>query len=1160
MSAPSPVVINTSPLQSFHSPFFSPPSVPQDYTRRSSSSPSLLSPSAFVRSKAAPLKTGSGAQQVPDGVGFKSVGSLLKTKEFTFTGDEGEDGARSGSPRREEKEKTVRGEKDGGGGTGKLVRPRKKRKTEDVDREEVARLLGGSVTERLENFRHRANLEAVGIQKLDTAMPTCTTDDPTALAQAQTHSRKPSVALSDYVFDGIDAPKPAEPHVRPTKAKATPKPRKPRVRKADATDKEATKKPRKRKAKSASFILNSDEPEQTDAGAPPPAVRQPACQPPAESDPEAPVKFKGFGAFVFERDHHEDEVSKKRSTPETTSDPLVTEQQSGYFGPPVNGDVLPAVDLQPDAASAAVLLPAPTVLDDSPALPAQAASRRRLDWTPPKETTNVTIELSPTPRDQNSPTRSPPKRQLSSVLTGFGYISDNTSHPAIPQQALPIEAKTKRRRIELGDDSTNSVTAGKVKKATLTDHAAVTKVAKPKQPKKPPKKVQTITALATAAFQPPVPPALAGTDVVSQFFAAGQDSPSAVPVAEKAAEEPPVAPKPKKPRKPRVKKADLANGEKPDKPASKPKAKPKTVKVKFNEGDHRAKLYSPGRATAQFDTQDFIFGTSSQLAVDEDAAFIRDIQAALQASESVLQPHHADTNVHQRTQAAPSPPSAEPSWKSCVRVPTAPHGTSLSVHQAEKEHWCVGARDFRGGVVRVHAIKSLSSRPVRPVKAAAGGLQDIPADARAVAHSEEIIPITAQEVDAAVPIFPTDIPQRTQSGADVIDHLPDAPTIVPGGELPDPEPPAPSQEDEKRDYDDDDDTWMLLRSDDSVIVPLRPSHETQDRCLTAPTAISSLAAPTAFRAGPQPMFQTSPLRSPLKLLDRNIPMLPALGPTTSGDFKPARMISTTSGSTTSMARASKSSPARKPGRPRKDAVNAADPLPSTKVKRKGRPPKHEVDAAREKPAASQPPESSSFLDIDEISDSDAPVTPSPPRRRARSATSTITPLKLSPLASPKLKAPLKADALAKAPAAVVPSLKVNDSHWQSVRAELFTRITQTVKSGERSTDAQRPSWWQKILLYDPIVLEDITGWLNGQGVEVGVRKKKPRVKKKGRKKKGGAEAEAPVGDQDGDVVMEEEYEIVREPLQPWMVQKWCEEMSVCCLWKGGLRGGVRVAY
>lgn len=117
-------------------------------------------------------------------------------------------------------------------------------------------------------------------------------------------------------------------------------------------------------------------------------------------------------------------------------------------------------------------------------------------------------------------------------------------------------------------------------------------------------------------------------------------------------------------------------------------------------------------------------------------------------------------------------------------------------------------------------------------------------------------------------------------------------------------------------------------------------------------------------------------------------------------------------------------------------------------------------------------------------------------------------------------------------------LKVGDQAFLDGKAALFASITASITSEPKSGSLKRPSWWEKMLLYDPIVLEDLTGFLKGKGVRIPIE----RVIGKGKKR------------------VEAEREIVNEEIKPWMVQKWCEENGVCCLWKEGLRGGVRGRY
>ncbi|KAI0473835.1 hypothetical protein GGR56DRAFT_649221 [Xylariaceae sp. FL0804] len=89
------------------------------------------------------------------------------------------------------------------------------------------------------------------------------------------------------------------------------------------------------------------------------------------------------------------------------------------------------------------------------------------------------------------------------------------------------------------------------------------------------------------------------------------------------------------------------------------------------------------------------------------------------------------------------------------------------------------------------------------------------------------------------------------------------------------------------------------------------------------------------------------------------------------------------------------------------------------------------------------------------------------------------------------------------------------------QTHLFKHISKAVISAPRSRDPSNPSWHEKMLLYDPIVLEDLASWLNaGELTRVG-------------------------------------YD---EEVSPSDVKKWCESKSVICLWRQNLNGKERKRY
>lgn len=128
-------------------------------------------------------------------------------------------------------------------------------------------------------------------------------------------------------------------------------------------------------------------------------------------------------------------------------------------------------------------------------------------------------------------------------------------------------------------------------------------------------------------------------------------------------------------------------------------------------------------------------------------------------------------------------------------------------------------------------------------------------------------------------------------------------------------------------------------------------------------------------------------------------------------------------------------------------------------------------------------------------------------------------------------------------------------------AILSPAITRAVEAQPRSANAlqKRECWYEKMIMYEPIVLEDFTLWLNrgslhslgGRTIEqdesmeraLGVGEKG--VMRLGERgwKANGEEIEAGQG--------------LTGRLMPWAVQRWCEANSVCCVYLEGVWGAGR---
>ncbi|KXS96457.1 hypothetical protein AC578_3219 [Pseudocercospora eumusae] len=1082
MPAHSPVVIDSSsPAASA----FRPPTIsPQQSTKKakspaqSSSSPGLPSPSTlFAKPTTSGLGAGSRAQHVPEATdkGFASAASLLKSKYFGARRH-----AKDGSDHAAEKSE------------GKLTRPKRPEAAENA-RPERQRS-----TTPFDDYAYLAPSPASreASRSLTLASPIVLNPPRDALQKP----RAPSISLSDYDFrPGQQSPSEA---VLPV-PKVARKARKSKAAVEGKTSDKPGRQPKKKAAKvlgekksdkSASFILNSDDLASTQFAAleAKDVQGERTVGPAADSHDDAehtkakPRPTKKATKKASGEEAQATKLPKKNSKVEsstTHASEVQHDQQSAFFAhaktstnADLNKRALPTLSPHRSEHEAADLetLPAP-------------AHRRRLSWTPVKNTTGAAPVRPDTACSNTSVDADRPNLCLADVIGNFQY--DNKDKPQPVKRTHSGEALTKRRRVDLADEATRPPAARKAK-APSPPPAVEPK----KREKAPKKKPQTITDLATKAYRPEdVVPAPIDQPTVSSFFVPNAEAEVAAPGA--SATEGQETAKVKKPRKPRTKKADVEGAAGT---GTLKKAQAAKAKVRFNEADCLAQLYRPEQARAEERRQDFLFGTSSQLGGEDSPTFIRQMQMAVRESESIsgLQ---TDTT---------------PTRKSYTKLISASHGMSLSVGQGRKEHWCSAARGHDG--------EMLDASYVRPAFDACAP------------HSRENSATADPYSDL---LQPPEAPLSTESGV-----------VSAGGS-----------------------------DGDIVNAAVEPAHEIVDLCrssspaamdpnlaigngrqkspiqansgLTEPQSVprkastpsrtidSRNALPDLRPVPPRsPPFKaqlpslkrsaTSPIRPALQMLDSNIHSPLHTSPPKTGNIAQYRALTDN---------ASPKEGKRPRGRPKKVNANAE----ATTPKRRGRPPKQtqaipdHLSPLKLSPAfksASQP--SPKYVNIDEISDDEkSPSTPSPPRIRAHSSPLSIRTLDIVP-----------------APAILASSakLKPDDPAWPSIAATLFPKISATIRSTPPSNDLESPSWYEKILLFDPIVLEDLTGWLNARGVRVEVRKVKSVAKSRPNKRK-------------GDVSVSE-VEVVEVELMPWMVQKWCEEKSVCCLWREGLRGGVRVKY
>ena len=230
--------------------------------------------------------------------------------------------------------------------------------------------------------------------------------------------------------------------------------------------------------------------------------------------------------------------------------------------------------------------------------------------------------------------------------------------------------------------------------------------------------------------------------------------------------------------------------------------------------------------------------------------------------------------------------------------------------------------------------------------------------------------------------------------------------------------------------------------------------------------------------------------------NQDLPSRQATKSTGLGETRPSNLAKAQGGSSKPTAlgdvqdKPTKTQSKRPRGRPKKD-LSATTPPPAKR---------------KRKISAKDMSETMKVDTGDEIYDS-SPPTPSPPRRRTPSEPAKS--LTLSPSGSSRTKLKTLVDPPA--------TNKISSEN----RKRLFAAITQAVTSQKPTQDPMNPSWHERVLIYEPIVIEDLTRWLNAEGL----------------------------------ATIDEDDEV-----DTMLVKEWCESQSICCLWKENLRGLPRARW
>ncbi|KAM0278490.1 hypothetical protein ACHAQH_005157 [Verticillium albo-atrum] len=653
------------------------------------------------------------------------------------------------------------------------------------------------------------------------------------------------------------------------------------------------------------------------------------------------------------------------------------------------------------------------------------AARRRIDWTPPpagqpalhgSASSDIQELLSSAAKNPNAAVS---RETFEKLLENYARKDDasDTKRSQTPE-GIP-DALKKRKHVEPASTN-NSATI------TTRDPSPIKKAPKRKKPR-------TITELAMAAYAAP-------------------EEPEAPPSASLLAYLEPQA------------SADATTTK------SKTSKKPTKSKRTKKAPEPAPILFSPGTAIRQVVNQDFVFGTSSQLAREHSPTLLRDLQTAVRASKSSLDEMH---------------PFSTPLNSDAIEPPP------------RRKLWEVGTRDDDGKLVDLEII-NLVDTPVANVPDQGdffGYLQAHDATPTAVretteATEEVVLPDLSMACeDSAKMALVEDV---RHSSPCIISSNPD--TMEATG--------VPQQ----------------MRTPPNSMHPSKnskPPVVSVSEPAAAPAASVIEYAPTGPTRPRYDLYTDSQLTKEIKkfgfkAIKRRTAMIALLGQCWDSQNKPRvalsplpsnQSLSTMSGpsSSATTTKAAPDAPKRPRGRPRKNSVaeaasnepppSAQPPAPSPKRPR-GRPRKDAGDTAAvptTKAKSKAKPKAKAKAQVnDEAGSTEDPAPPATPTKRRKTTKPRIAPAEVIEIPDSASDGSLLSPELAfSSPPAVEVSLSLDEDvdmslapSVTSTQSNLMDHITKAVKAAPPTEDPNEPSWHEKMLMYDPVILEDLAAWLN----------------------------------------------------------------------------------
>ncbi|KAI5467504.1 hypothetical protein BGZ63DRAFT_477684 [Mariannaea sp. PMI_226] len=675
----------------------------------------------------------------------------------------------------------------------------------------------------------------------------------------------------------------------------------------------------------------------------------------------------------------------------------------------------------------------------------EPATLRRVDWTPPAQKTVINIESSPSMLKKPASSECGDQPTFKDLVHGYACLDEVSRTVSVPSDDDSSLLK-KRKHIELvAIQDENRSEPNAPRKSPIKKKAAK-------------KKARTITEIATAAYMVPSPSedAPASASNLDDFLLKPTDS-------------------------------TAASAEKLNKGKGKANPRKRPSKAAKRKPPPRPVLLSPGAALDQVAKQDFVFGTSSQLAREPSPSILRDTQAALKHSN---QPEYVD-------------------------MTSFGHSDEAETSYSRPRLWDAAARDADGDLFDVEIIDLVEGSPQLPKTSHEpdrfGYLRG--------GNSSKISPhrpdaISSDAADSFVNL--SDILQPPEEETAIIEAGSPYFSESDMSTSTNIQPPASAQ------------VEPLKQSPKSFTSQLNSSPQRSGAAALHPKPNYDLLtdmqlAKEVRTYGFKPIKKRSAMIAMLDQCWQSKARLGQAGIHTSTTRSAVAPTSTNSASSIPLPA---SDSGKKPrGRPRKTSINALE--------------------IQEPPPSAQPPETPKRSRGRPRKDSFGSLSPTSPQRKVKPTLAKKSAVVHSP-AKPKkstnpiieipdsesengldtLSSPISmVEEMFSSPPPLDLSHPATDDTELSLaaspsdqQAALFSYITKAIKSAPRTTHPANPSWHEKILMYDPLVLEDLAAWLNsGELTRVGY---------------------------DSEV-------------NPGEVKKWCESKSVCCLWRVNLRGQQR---